>query len=69
MNKTKNNSKQLVSVLIALFLALSTATAVAGEGSDPLDGTDGGADWDGDGLTNAEEQTHGTNMNLSLIHI
>ena len=32
MNKTKNNSKQLVSVLIALFLALSTATAVAGEG-------------------------------------
>ncbi|DAC11125.1 MAG TPA: hypothetical protein D7I09_01580, partial [Candidatus Poseidoniales archaeon] len=52
-----------MSVLIALFLALSTATAVAGEGSDPLDGTDGGADWDGDGLTNAEEQSQGTNMN------
>ena len=33
------------------------------DGSDPLDPSDGGADWDGDGLTNSEEQTHGTNMN------
>ena len=31
--------------------------------ADPLDPSDGGADWDGDGLTNSEEQTHGTNMN------
>ena len=29
----------------------------------PLDPSDGGADWDGDGLTNAEEQSQGTNMN------
>ena len=63
MKTTKMNSTQLVSILLALFLALSTASAVAGEGSDPLDGTDGGADWDGDGLTNAEEQEQGTNMN------
>ena len=35
---------------------------VGAEGSDPNDPSDGGADWDGDGLTNAEEQSQGTNM-------
>ena len=30
------------------------------DGSDPLDPSDGGADWDGDGLTNAEETAQGT---------
>ena len=52
-----------MSMLLALFLALSAVSAVSGDGSDPNDPSDGGADWDGDGLTNAEEQ------NLSLIHI
>ena len=52
-------NKKIVSMLVALFLALSAVTAVSGDGSDPLDPSDGGADWDGDGLTNAEEQNHG----------
>ena len=50
-------NKKIMSVLIAMFLALSAVSAVSGDGSDPLDPSDGGADWDGDGLTNAEEQT------------
>ena len=50
-------------MLLAFLLALSAASAVSGDGSDPLDPNDGGADWDGDGLTNAEEQAEGTNMN------
>ena len=52
-----------MSVLLALFMTLSAASAVSGTGSDPNDPSDGGADWDGDGLTNAEEQSQGTNMN------
>ena len=56
-------NKKIMSVLIALFLALSAVSAVSGDGSDPLDPSDGGADWDGDGLTNSEEQNQGTNMN------
>ena len=55
------NNKNM-SVLVALFLVLMSASVVMGEGSDPLDPSDGGADWDGDGLTNAEEQQHGTDM-------
>ena len=50
-------NKKIVSILVALFMALSALSAVSGDGSDPLDPSDGGADWDGDGLT------------LSLIHI
>ena len=55
-------NKKNMSVLVALVLVLMSASVVAGEGSDPLDPSDGGADWDGDGLTNAEEQQHGTDM-------
>ena len=43
-----------MSMLLAMFLALSAISAVSGDGSDPNDPSDGGADWDGDGLTNAE---------------
>ncbi len=57
------NDKKIMSVLIAMFLAISALTAVSGDGSDPNDPTDGGADWDGDGLTKAEEQAERTNMN------
>ena len=58
MNATKN-----ASMLIALLMVLMAATAVvSGDGTDPLDPSDGGADWDGDGLTNAEEQAAGTDM-------
>ena len=47
-----------LSMLIALFMVLMAASVgVSADGTDPLDGSDGGADWDGDGLT------------LSLIHI
>ena len=57
---------RIMSVLLALFMTLSAASAVSGTGSDPNDPSDGGADWDGDGLTNAEEQSliaMATNMN------
>ena len=57
-----NNRKNL-SMLVALFLVMMTASSVvSGDGTDPLDPSDGGADWDGDGLTNAEEQSAGTDM-------
>ena len=61
-------NKKIVSMLVALFMALSALSAVSGDGSDPLDPSDGGADWDGDGLTNAEEQNHGTNT-VSYTHL
>ena len=49
---------------MAFMLAMSAGvTGVVADGSDPLDPSDGGADWDGDGLTNAEEQAAGTDMN------
>ena len=52
-----------MTVLTAIMLAMSAGVVgVAAEGTDPLDPSDGGADWDGDGLTNAEEQNHGTNF-------
>ena len=57
------NMNKKLSMLIALFMVLMTASAgVSADGTDPLDGSDGGADWDGDGLTNAEEQQQGTDM-------
>lgn len=59
MQKTKN-----ASMLIALLLVMMAGSAgVSADGSNPLDPSDGGADWDGDGLTNAEEQAAGTDMN------
>ena len=59
MQKTKNTS-----MLIALLLVMMAGSAgVSADGSNPLDPSDGGADWDGDGLTNAEEQAAGTDMN------
>ena len=81
---SKKINKTICTIITALMLILSL-NVVGADGSDPLDPSDGGADWDGDGLTNSEEQTHGTNMNnadsdgdglpdgwevaLSLIHI
>jgi len=63
MNNSNNKKKNiLITILTAIMLAMS-AGIVTGDGSDPLDPSDGGADWDGDGLTNAEEQNHGTDMN------
>ncbi len=59
MQKTKN-----ASMLIALLLVtMAGSVGVSADGSDPLDPSDGGADWDNDGLTNAEEQAAGTDMN------
>ena len=59
MQKTKN-----ASMLIALLLVMMAGSVgVSADGSDPLNPEDGGADWDGDGLTNAEEQNAGTDMN------
>ena len=57
------NKNRKMSVLIAILMALSALAGVSATGSDPLDPSDGGEDWDGDGLTNAEEQAAGTNMN------
>jgi len=50
-----NFKKTMLTILTALMLAFSAGIASA-DGSDPLDPSDGGADWDGDGLTNSEEQ-------------
>ncbi len=48
-------------MMIALLLVLMAGSVgVSADGSDPLDPSDGGADWDGDGLTNAEETAEGT---------
>ena len=59
MEITKN-----ASILTALLLVtMAGAAGVTADGSDPLDPDDGGADWDGDGLTNAQEQSAGTDMN------
>ena len=62
MKQTKSIKKSILTIITAIMLAMSAGIALA-DGSDPLDPSDGGADWDGDGLTNSEEQTHGTNMN------
>ena len=63
MNNNKSKTKTILyTVLTAIMLALS-AGVVSADGTDPLDPSDGGADWDGDGLTNAEEQQHGTDFN------
>jgi hypothetical protein len=48
--------------LLTAFMLVMSAGVVSSEGTDPLDPSDGGADWDGDGLTNAEEQNEGTNF-------
>ncbi|MEL0190424.1 MAG: thrombospondin type 3 repeat-containing protein, partial [Candidatus Poseidoniales archaeon] len=57
-------NQKKASLLTAMLLVLMAgSTGVAADGSDPLDPSDGGADWDGDGLTNAEEQAAGTDMN------
>ena len=52
-----NKWNKRLSVVLSLMLLLSGL--VSADGSDPLDPSDGGADWDGDGLTNAEEQNCG----------
>ncbi len=39
-------NKKTMSMLVAMFLALSALSAVSGDGSDPLDPSDGGAYWD-----------------------
>ena len=63
-NKIQNKNEKSASVITALLLVvMAGSTGVGADGSDPLDPSDGGADWDGDGLTNAEEQSAGTDMN------
>ena len=62
MNKENRFRKTILAILTAVMLAMSAGVVLA-DGSDPLDPSDGGADWDGDGLTNSEEQSQGTNMN------
>ena len=59
----KNKFKQVFLTVLTAFMLAMSAGVVTGQGSDPLDPSDGGADWDGDGLTNKEEQDAGTNMN------
>ena len=49
------HTNKKTSVITALMLVLMAGSSgVGADGSDPLDPSDGGADWDGDGLTNAE---------------
>ena len=66
-NSTINNENSsmttLRALLVATLLAIGAPLANA-DGSDPLDPSDGGADWDGDGLTNSEEQSQGTNRKI-----
>ncbi len=61
----KKNTSMIIALLLVLMAGSSGVNADpdGDGGSDPLDPTDGGADWDGDGLTNAEEQNAGTDMN------
>ena len=61
--KKENKFKQIILTMTTILMLVLSAGVVTGEGTDPLDPSDGGADWDGDGLTNAEEQQHGTNHN------
>ena len=63
MEKIEQRLRRITTIALSLFLMTMSASVVIGDGSDPLDPSDGGADWDGDGLTNAEEQSQGTDMN------
>ena len=51
----KYNQKTLCTILTAILLIMSV-NVVGASGTDPLDPSDGGADWDGDGLTNAKNK-------------
>ena len=62
MQKTKKTS-MLIALLLVTMAGSTGVSADPPSGSDPLNPNDGGADWDGDGLTNAEEQNAGTDMN------
>jgi hypothetical protein len=53
-SKTKHVTALVVPTLLLPF--------AVGEDSDPLDPNDGGADWDGDGLTNAAKENHSTDL-------
>ena len=68
MLQGKNNQRTLCTILTAILLILSL-NVVGANGTDPLDPSDGGADWDGDGLTNAEEQNEGTNHNNQIFNL
>ena len=61
--KKKNTFKRTILAILTAFMLVMGAGVAAGQGTDPNDPSDGGADWDGDGLTNAQEQQHGTNFN------
>ncbi|HIC75308.1 MAG TPA: hypothetical protein EYO98_01670, partial [Candidatus Poseidoniales archaeon] len=57
------NTSMLIAMLLVLMAGSVGVTADNHSGSDPLNPDDGGADWDGDGLTNAEEDAEGTDPN------
>ena len=61
--KIEQKLRRITTIALSVFLMTMSASVVIGDGSDPLDPSDGGADWDGDGLTNAQEQSQGTDMN------
>ena len=63
MNITQMKFRRGLLVILTALMLASSAGVVAADGSDPLDPSDGGADWDNDGLTNAQEQSAGTDMN------